>query len=161
MTCLQSHGQNKIMRSKQHDLNLGTNNMSINALRLPYFNIFISYIFQLQFPDKWGLKSMKRAFHKRKNASFIMLGKVFWRWSLSYWNTVLSTLVAQASVIQTDVTPSTWKYNFFFPPILCGQVKSSNWCAWWQLFKWQMFMSNSPQWGGDLVFLVGVARQVL
>lgn len=119
MTCLQYHGQNKIMRSKQHDLNLGTNNMSINALRLPYFNIFISYIFQLQFPDKWGLKNMKRAFHKRKNASFIMLGKVFWRWSLSHWNTVLSTLVAQASVIQTDVTPSTWKYNFFFPPPFC------------------------------------------
>lgn len=48
---------------------------------------------------------MKRAYHERENSQFIVPGKVFWRWLLSHENIVFSTLVAQASVTQTDVTP--------------------------------------------------------
>lgn len=78
MTCLQSGGQTKIIRSEPQDFGLGTDNaVSPNALGCLTLRYAALLNFATSIPDKWDFRSMKRAYHKRRNAEFIVLGKVF------------------------------------------------------------------------------------
>lgn len=68
MTCLQSCGQTKIMRSKHQDLGLGTNNTaSLNALGCLTLTYAADLNFATSIPDKRYFKSIKRAYYKTKN----------------------------------------------------------------------------------------------